>query len=249
MLWDGIDSQWKAMKRLDAFLWLLRRPLFNRMTSGNRLVVGRQVALRGKASVVSGTGNLLQIGKGTEFWGDVYFRGDNNKVIIGENCRFRGEIDVKGSGQTIVFGDNSVAKAVYVMANENCDVRIGKWCLLSREIEIRTSDAHAVIDRKTRERLNPPAPVSIGDHVWIGVGAIINKGAVVPSDSIVGAMSFVNGRFDEEGVVLAGTPAAIVRRGITWDKGRKLRFSQKELDRWKDDSASDVFPADPKPSA
>lgn len=56
----------------------------------------------------------------------------------------------------------------------------------------------------------------------------------MPSDSIVGAMSFVNRQSDEEGVVLAGSPAKIVKRGITWNRSRRDKFTREQMDHWKD---------------
>ncbi|MEQ1952752.1 hypothetical protein [Mesorhizobium sp. CN2-181] len=154
-------------------------------------------------------------------------------MLIGKNCFFNGRITLKGSGQTVVFGDQSTAQDVHIICVEDCHVHIGKWCMLSREIEIRTSDAHSIIDPKTGKRVNSPASIEIGDHVWVGMRAIVNKGAIVPSDSVVAAMSFMNGQFEEQGVILAGAPARIVKRGVTWNSVRKSVFDKKEMDRWK----------------
>ncbi|RYZ85469.1 MAG: hypothetical protein EOP06_16190 [Proteobacteria bacterium] len=195
---------------------------------GAELVKGK-LFTKGQAS-----NNLFQIGKGSKFNGSVEFLGANNKVLIGENCHFRGNIIVKGEGQTVAFGNHSTTVDVYILCQEGCNVTVGKSCMFSREIEIRTTDAHSVIDRTTGKRLNKARSITIGDHVWIGVGAIINKGAIVPSDSIVGAMSFVNGQFDEEGVVLAGSPAKIVKRGITWNRSRRDKFTPEQMDHWRD---------------
>lgn len=205
----------------------------NEITEGNTFQNNGAESIKGRLTVRRGEGNYLSIGKGTKFSGSVEFLGNNNRVVIGENCHYRGDILVKGNNQTVTFGDNSTTVNVYILCQENRDVHIGKWCMFSREIEIRTTDAHSVIDRKTGKRLNMPGSITIGDHVWIGVGSIINKGSVIPSDSIVGAMSFVNGAFDEEGVVLAGTPAKIVKRGITWNRSCRNEFSDEQMDHWK----------------
>ncbi len=205
----------------------------NEFIEGNTFEGAGAASLRGKIVVRKGTGNVLSIGQGTKFSGTVDITGNNNRVTIGENCHYRGDILVKGNGQTVSFGDNSTTVNVYILCQENRDVTIGKWCMFSREIEIRTTDAHSVIDRETGRRLNKPASIVVGDHVWVGVGAIINKGAQIPSDSIVGAMSFVNGQFSEEGVIIAGAPGKIVRRGITWNRGRQAKFSPEEIDHWR----------------
>ncbi|MDQ6437010.1 acyltransferase [Mesorhizobium sp. LHD-90] len=223
----NLAAIWFALNRVVSW------PIFNRMGRGGRLDASQARSLRGWAVVTNGTGNLFRIGKDSRFKGTVEFAGDNNRVLIGVDCSFQGKIFVSGNDQSVVIGDNSGAKGLYILCAENCDVRIGKRCMFSREIEIRTTDAHSVVDRRTGKRTNTPASIQIGDHVWVGLRAIITKGATVPSDSVVAAMSFVNGQFEEEGVILAGAPARVIKKGITWNGARKRRFSERELDHWK----------------
>ncbi|MBB4642378.1 acyltransferase [Rhizorhapis suberifaciens] len=202
---------------------------------GNKLIRGEFSTIPASVSIqiARGSGNIIDIGEGAKFNGNILIRGDNNKITIGKQCQWKGQIVVKGNGQTVHIGDHSTSRDCYILCQENCNVTIGKWCMFSRQVEVRTTDAHSVIDRQTGERLNGAQSVSIGDHVWIGVGALINKGAFVPSDSIVGAMSFVSRRFDEEGVLIAGVPADIIRRGITWDRSRKKKYKLDQLDHWR----------------
>lgn len=131
------------------------------------------------------------------------------------------------------FGDYSTTVGVYILCQEGCNVRIGRHSMLSREIEIRTTDAHSVIDLETGNRLNTPADVIIGDHVWVGVGVILNKGTVIPNDTIVGAGAFVNKPFEEEHTAIAGAPAKVVRRGVTWNRSRRAKFSTDEMNEWR----------------
>ncbi len=153
--------------------------------------------------------------------------------MIGENCRLGGEFIIKGMNQTVTVGEGTTFESVYVLSQERCDVTIGRWCMFSRGIEIRTSDAHSLLRRSDGRRLNRPRPVVVGDHVWVGVGAILNKGTVLPDDCVVGAKSFVNKAFTESGIVVAGTPATVVKRGITWHRRRYRQFSQEEMDEWR----------------
>jgi acetyltransferase-like isoleucine patch superfamily enzyme len=155
----------------------------------------------------------------------VEIRGNNNTILLGEGVHFSGKIFVKGENQTLVIGAGSSLRNSYVLVQENCNVSIGKDCLISRGVEIRTSDAHSLIDAQTGQRLNLPGSVSIGDHVWIGTRALISKGSTISANSVVGAMSFVSESFDEPGVVIAGVPAKIVRRGVDWRTERRSRFS------------------------
>lgn len=200
---------------------------------GNTFTHGDERRLRGRVQIRGGEGNVVEFSPGVKLFGTITVVGSNNRIFLGQECDLRGSIIVSGNGQTVSIGDHTTTVDVYILCHEGVDVTIGKWCMFSRKIEIRTTDAHAVIDRATGRRLNTAGPITIGDHVWVGVGAIINKGAVVPTDSIVGAMSFVNGQFDEEGVILAGAPARIVKRGITWARSRLPFYSPEKMNYWR----------------
>ncbi|WP_307227399.1 acyltransferase [Pararhizobium capsulatum] len=176
---------------------------------------------------------MIEIDKSSSFKGHITVKGKYNRVVVGRNCALVGEIMVKGNNQTVTIGDETTFVSVYLLCLENKDVTIGRSCMFSRDIEIRTSDAHALIDNKKKTRLNLPASVVIGDHVWIGVGAVISKGSVIADDSVVGAKSFVNKAFSESNIVIAGTPAKIIRRGVTWNRQRRSRYTREALDAWR----------------
>lgn len=195
----------------------------------NQVRAAQAKAVIGRVEFAGEGENTVDINDGSEFIGVILIRGKGNRVEIGPSCSYRGRITVKGNGQRVVIGENTTAAGVSILAQEGCDVLIGANCMLSREIEIRTSDSHSVIDRETLRRLNTPGSVTIGSYVWVGLRAIVSKGAVIPDDSIVGAGAFVNKQFQETGVVLAGCPAKIVRNNITWKRERKSRFRHSDL--------------------
>lgn len=153
-----------------------RNPLYSlSLQDGNRFDGSSAHEVRGRVKV-TGVNNEIIIADGARFSGSIAVSGENNRVYLGKNTHFRGDILVKeGKGQTVFFGDHSTTVGVYILCQEGCDVRIGKWCMFSREIEIRTTDAHSVIDRKSGKRLNLPASIEIGDHVWVGVEPLSTK--------------------------------------------------------------------------
>jgi hypothetical protein len=211
----------------------LREPVFfAEMGDGNEFLRSGAKSLKGKVFIKRGSGNTVSIGADTIFDGTIIISGHGNRVILGQNCHYRGDILVKGNNQTVTFGDHSTTVGVYILCSEGYDVTIGKWCMFSRDIEIRTTDAHSVIERASGKRINGPASVEIGDHVWVGVGAIVNKGAIIPVDSIVGARAFVNKAFNQPGVILAGAPAVVVKSGITWNRLRKKQYTSEEMNHW-----------------
>lgn len=194
----------------------------------------------GRGSItIKGTGNIVEFAAGAALNGSIDIHGNNNRVLIGANAVIRGRFLIKGAKQTVSVGEQTTFQSVYLLCQEGCNVTIGRWCMFSRDIEIRTTDAHSVIDRSTGCRINAPASVTIGDHVWVSVGAFISKGATLTADTIVGANAFVNGTFDETGTMIAGTPAKIVKRGVTWHRSRKAKFTDAELDAWRAPASGD----------
>lgn len=206
----------------------------NELGDGNFLEDLGATSISGRAVTRRGTENQLTIGSETKFDGTVEILGSKNRIIIGKNCHFRGQILVKGENQTVIFGDHSTSVGLYILCSENCDVSIGKWCMFSRQIEVRTTDAHSVIDRATGKRLNKPGSIDIKDHVWVSLGVMINRGVLIGADNIIAAKSFVNQSVDEEGTVIAGSPAKVVKRGVTWNRSRRDSFNENQLDYWRE---------------
>lgn len=204
------------------------------VTAGPNNALRLEGMSEGRGSIgITGSGNTVEFLEGVVFNGSIDIRGNNNRILIGPHCVIRGRILVKGNKQTVSVGERTTFQSVYLLCQEACDVTIGRWCMFSRDIEIRTTDAHSVVDASSGRRLNQPDSVVIGDHVWISVGAMISKGAQLAEDSVVGAHSFVNGRFIESGTLIAGAPAKIVKRGITWNRSRKPVFTNGELNAWR----------------
>ena len=67
-------------------------------------------------------------------------------------------------------------------------------------------------------KANDDIKVSIEDNVWIGCRSTILKGAVIPRGCVIGANSNVVGVFTEKNCIIAGNPARIVKKNITWEK-------------------------------
>ena len=122
-----------------------------------------------------------------------------NKLEIGRDFHC-------GSGCTIDLTDSG-------------DVIIGDDAKWSWNIYIKSDDTHPVFDINTKECVNKSAQTVIGNHVWIGMNAVILKNSIIPDNSVIGAYSVVAKKFDEENVVIAGNPARICKRNINWTHG------------------------------
>lgn len=151
-----------------------------------------------------------------------YIRGSGHHIVIGENCRFNegGTIWVEDEGCRLTVGDNTLILNAHISLTEsNSLIEIGKDCLLSSDIDIRSGDSHSIIDLATGSRINHASNIKIGDHVWIGAHAKILKGVVIAKNSVVGMGSIVTKNVLSNTIV-AGIPAQIVKTNITWNSER-----------------------------
>ena len=180
------------------------------------------------------------VGRDSIAYTDIESVGTDNLIILGDNSKLLGsKIRIKGSGCRVIIGPHAQLKAArIVLAKDNCLVVIGggtTWesgaficdrgmaivagndCMFSSNIVVRTSDGHGIWDKKTGRRLNLPADVSIGHHVWLGNGARVNKGAKIGSGSILGQCAIASGRL-EDNCIYAGIPAKKVRESVHWTR-------------------------------
>ena len=87
-------------------------------------------------------------------------------------------------------------------------VIIGESSMLAAGAYITDADWHDIYDRT--QAIGRTAPVTLGDNVWIGDGAIVCKGVCIGDNSIIGAGSVVTQDIPEN-VIAAGNPAKVVR--------------------------------------
>jgi len=81
-------------------------------------------------------------------------------------------------------------------------------------VSIQDCDIHKVIENG-KEKINSK-PIIIEDKVWIGKNTLILKGVKLGSGSIIAAGSVVTKDVESKSMV-AGNPARVVKRNITWE--------------------------------
>lgn len=178
---------------------------------------------------VRGNGNKIYLGK-TKIYNQLFinFKGDKKEFSISKsekninNLKFT---SIRGTGQKLIIGKNFSCGGIEIQmndGNEKCE--IGDGCLFSWGIKMRTSDGHSVISLNTKLPINYPRNISIGNHVWIGEDVKILKGGVIPSNCVVGGFSVVTKPFDVENCIIAGFPAKVVKKEITWDRRMPYEF-------------------------
>jgi acetyltransferase-like isoleucine patch superfamily enzyme len=95
---------------------------------------------------------------------------------------------------------------VYINANNG--VTIGDYTNIGPNVGIVSSN-HDFIDNDIQVQA---APIIIGRHCWLGMGAIILPEVVLGDFTIVGAGAIVTKSFPEGYCVLAGNPARIIKQ-------------------------------------
>lgn len=127
-----------------------------------------------------------------------------SEIFIDEDSRLNME---KG---TLLVGNNAKNKPHRLI--------IGKGVQVGTEVYIRTSDGHSIFNEGEDLPYNEPQDIIIGDDVWIGARCTILKGVEIPAHSIIGACSVVNKKFTEENTIIAGHPAKVVKRRVSWKR-------------------------------
>ncbi|MEM5276139.1 acyltransferase [Cupriavidus taiwanensis] len=170
--------------------------------------------------IISGSGNKVRISAGTSLVNvKMQLLSNGNVVEIGENCRITASIIMKlVNNNSLKIGDHTTIGGCNFICGEGTSIAIGRDCMLAWNLEIRSTDSHAIIDAETGERINHAENIVIDDHVWVGAHATILKGAHIARDSVVSIRSVVTSEFDEPGVILGGAPARKLRSGINWER-------------------------------
>lgn len=171
---------------------------------------------------ISGVGNNLEFGDESKLSHCVFIiKGNNNVVKVGKRCRLSGvTFWISGDNNEIVLGDDTtVGRETQFATLEGTRITVGKDCMFSHDIKVRTSDSHSIIDLDGK-RINYAKDVTIGNHCWIGMQALIMKGASLADNSVLAARSTLNKPFQESNCIFGGAPAKILMTEINWNRKR-----------------------------
>ncbi len=140
-----------------------------------------------------------------------YLRIRGRLLLEGDNHIGRGSrLDI-GPSARCTFTDAFLnARCLFVVETS---LTIGAGTQVGWDVMMIDGNFHT-IDYPGRK---PRAPgISIGSGVWIGARATILSGASIPDGCVIAAGAVVAGRFDEPRTLIAGNPARVVRRDVSW---------------------------------
>ncbi|MGV9276462.1 sugar O-acetyltransferase [Streptomyces griseosporeus] len=88
-------------------------------------------------------------------------------------------------------------------------VVIGEDCQIGPHVQLLTP-THPLEPEPRRDKLEAARPITVGDNVWIGGGAIVLPGVTIGDNSVIGAGAVVTKDVPANAVAV-GNPARVVR--------------------------------------
>ena len=142
-----------------------------------------------------------------ELKGCIYLSKDSKLIFQGFTVISQGSVLRMDEGSSIELGKRFYCnKNCYFRASRN--IAFGDDCLLGWNVQINTSDGHAIIHNG--EQSISESPVTIGKHVWITSNTILTKGVFVADGCIIAQGAVVTKSIEERNCLIGGVPAKII---------------------------------------
>ncbi|MDN3269206.1 sugar O-acetyltransferase [Streptomyces sp. MA15] len=126
---------------------------------------------------------------------------------VGEDVEIRPPLYVD-YGSNISIGARTFVN-YHLTALDVAAITIGEDCQIGPNVQLLTP-THPVEPQPRRDKLEAARPITIGDNVWIGGGAIVCPGVTVGDNAVIGAGAVVTKDIPAN-VVAVGNPARPVR--------------------------------------
>jgi len=186
----------------------------------NIFKIGKSPLKANSSIEVHGFNNTVEIGDNVKGTILINIIGNDSKVLIEDDVNIMGSLNIvarRGKSTVVIGKGSSFMGLVRLFNHEPSSIKIGADCMFAGDILMTTSDMHPIYDADNI-RINPPSPIAIGEHVWVGVGVKLLKGVSIGSGSIVGMASLVTKGTYPEKCIIVGSPAKIVKENVRWDR-------------------------------
>lgn len=197
--------------------------------SNNQIIINDENSFSMSDSSIKfeGNNNILFIDSNVHLENSsLSFSGDNSVIFLSANShKYILKAALHHDSVLYVGNDVYFNNAPTIILSERTHAFIGRQCLFSTDIWLRTADPHLVYSMDTFELVNKSKSIYIGDHVWIGQHALLLKGTRIHSGSIIAAHCVLAGKTVPSNVSYAGNPGRQVAERIFWD--------EKCVHRWK----------------
>lgn len=147
-------------------------------------------------------------------WELAFYHQSELRLLAGSSLRIDKFTFYTGFDISVNRGAKLTIGSGYANTNTKIDcyeeINIGNDVAISHNVIIRDSDNHSITGQSAFS-----APIIIGNHVWIGMNAIILKGVTIGDGAVIAAGSIVTHDIPPNSLA-AGIPAKVIRKNIEW---------------------------------
>lgn len=143
---------------------------------------------------------------------------------IGPDCYIEPPLHANWAGKFVTMGTGVYANFNLTLVDDTT-IHIGDYVLFGPNVVIATG-THPVAPELRAQAYQYNLPVTIGNNVWFGAGAIVLPGITIGDNTVVGAGSVVTHDLPAN-VVAVGNPAKVLREigprdRAEYAKGRQI---------------------------
>lgn len=144
--------------------------------------------------------------------------GNDATVLIGPRSELTAGEIYCGAGSAVILNGGIVAtRCAVVDARNGGSVVTADDQLWAANVYIATDDMHRLEDLASGQRINRyGGHIRLGRHVWLCRDVVITGDVEIGDHTVVGLRSMVRNAKHGDHVVVAGTPARVIREGVTW---------------------------------
>lgn len=181
--------------------------MFNKKLYGKNCIVER----KNNTQIINGGKLVLNKSRFTHNKEYSYlYMEDNSKLIIKNYFEIHRNADIYiGENAVLELGSGYIMDRLSLQCLEN--ITIGNNVMISRNVAIRDSDSHQILDGKHV----PTQPIHIGNHVWIGMNVTILKGVTIGDGAVIAAGAVVTKDVPPHTLV-GGVPAKVLKENVEW---------------------------------
>lgn len=144
---------------------------------------------------------------------------------IGDNCYIEPPLRSNFGGKHVHFGDSVYANFNLTLVDDT-HIYVGNNVMFAPNVTVATA-GHPILPKLRKKGLQFNMPVTIGNNVWVGAGAILLPGVTIGDNSVIGAGSIVSKDIPAN-VVAVGNPCRVLRE--ISDKDKQFYYKNRVLD-------------------